>query len=264
MTTFVKRRVAAAIATALVAASCGGGDPTAAPDTPTLEVCVDPLDKPMQFEDTENPGEYLGMAVEVISEIAEREGTAISWKPTAHANTLRDLTGERCDVALARFADDTPDVRYTRPFLAHQIGIARLISGPDYPSLDFVVDRRIGARRDSEARQWLQERLPGGASIVSLPSTGDLVAALKASRVDSLRPTAVEAIVDDWSALAYRVKDDPELVIFQNEATGLEFTMAVRSNDRTTFGFVDGGLEELMTDGTVDDIAAELFFPDDE
>jgi ABC-type amino acid transport substrate-binding protein len=224
-------------------------------------VCVDPLGKPLEFEDPDNPGEYLGMAVQLISEIADRAETDIRWKPALEVNALRDLRDGRCDVVLGRYVEDSTDVRYTRPYLEHQVAVARLASGPDFPSLDFVVDRRIGVRSDSAARDWLRANLPVGASIVSLPSSGDIIAALKASRVDSLRPTAVDAIVDDWTSMAYRTKDDPELVIFQTAPTGLTVAMAVRPDDRATFGLVDSGLEELATDGTTAKISAELYFP---
>jgi polar amino acid transport system substrate-binding protein len=252
---------AAALVVTIVVASCGSVSRPAAPDPPSLDVCVDPLGKPMQFEDPRHPGEYLGMAVQLIAELTDRAGLEVSWKPTLEVNARRDLLDGRCDVLLARFVEDGADLRFTRPYLEHAVAAARLASGPEFPSLDFVVDRRIGVRESSAPRDWLLAHLPVGATVVSLPSTGDLVAALKASRVDSLRPTSVDAIVDDWTSLAYRSKDDPELVLFQTTPTGLNVAMAVRPDDTDTFDLVDTGLRELVADGTVADVSAELFFP---
>ncbi len=259
------RRLAVLLAvSAIVAGACGSDQESAAPMNPTFRVCVDPLGKPLEFEDPENPGEFLGMSVQLIEEIARREEWDVSWKPTAEASMMSDLADGRCDVALARFVEDTDGITHTRPYLEHQVAAARLASGPAFPSLEFAAGRRIGARTGSIPRDWLRSNLPASAAIVSLPSTGDLVAALKASRVDSLRPTSVDAIVDDWTSLAYRSKDDPEIVLFQTVPTGMSIAMAVREDDDAMFELIDGGVEELLADGTVEDLNAELFFPDPE
>ena len=138
--------------------------------------------------------------------------------------------------------------------LAGSFGQATASSAPLIKDLDDLADKRIGVMTASVQDIYATERYPN-ATISRFNSQADAIAALQAGKVD--------AMVGAYISLLEAQKRDPSLVFLDEKTLSQPVGVAFQKGDAALRSDFEAFLEQIKSDGTLDDML-ERYFDNDE
>ncbi|WP_158373734.1 transporter substrate-binding domain-containing protein [Cellulosimicrobium cellulans] len=240
----------AAVAAALLLASCGGsGDDTAASDggvqlvsDGTLTVCTNPPYEPFEYEED---GEVVGLDIAIVNEVATDLGVTLTTKvtPFEGIQSGADLNTDNCDV-VASGITITPErqqkIDFSDPYFDADQGLL-VPEGSDLDSVEALEGKTIGVQQATTGETWATDN---GLQTVQFEDLGLQIQALKTGQVD--------AVVNDIAVLGPYVSEGFE--VSANFSTGEQYGLGVKQGNTALLDQINATLERIREDGTYDEL----------
>lgn len=259
--------VLVALVVAFTALACGGDDeedaapPAEAPEFETMQAGVLTVGSDIPFPPFEfrEGGELTGFDVELVEEIASRLGLTANWVETPFDTIFTQLAAGRFDLVASATTiteERQQQVNFTSPYYrAQQALTVNSEETPDIQSVDDLGDGdTVAVQGGTTGEDWARENLePKGVQVRSFPDAPDTYTALEAGNVTGV-------IFDEPSAVEESQRR-PSLEVVDVIETGEDYGFAVDPQNEALLGAVDRVLQELIDDGTYQQIY-EKWFPD--
>jgi polar amino acid transport system substrate-binding protein len=240
----------AAVAAALLLASCGGsGDDTAASDggvqlvtDGTLTLCTNPPYEPFEYEED---GEVVGLDIAIVNEVATDLGVTLTTKvtPFEGIQSGADLNTDNCDV-VASGITITPErqqkIDFSDPYFDADQGLL-VPEGSDLDSVEALEGKTIGVQQATTGETWATDN---GLQTVQFEDLGLQIQALKTGQVD--------AVVNDIAVLGPYVSEGFE--VSANFSTGEQYGLGVKQGNTALLDQINDTLARIREDGTYDDL----------
>lgn len=240
----------AAVAAALLLASCGGsGDDTASSEggvqlvsDGTLTVCTNPPYEPFEYEED---GEVVGLDIAIVNEVATDLGVTLTTKvtPFEGIQSGADLNTNNCDV-VASGITITPErqekIDFSDPYFDADQGLL-VPEGSDLDSVEALEGKTIGVQQATTGETWATDN---GLQTVQFEDLGLQIQALKTGQVD--------AVVNDIAVLGPYVSEGFE--VSANFSTGEQYGLGVKQGNTALLDQIDDTLARIREDGTYDDL----------
>ena len=209
---------------------------------------------PMGFDDK---GTLVGFDIDLAREVAKRIGvdfvpTAIDWKTKE-----LELTSNKIDVIWNGYTiteERIGKVQFTKPYLenAQQVVVK---ADSDIKSLDDLKGKIIGFQIESAASEVFEASDLKGTE-KAIQEYDDFQMAL----LDLKSSDRVDAIIVDKILIEYAMQQDPGTFKTLAEPMGTEyFGIGCRPGEVALADAIDKALDEMMEDGTIDEICAKWF-----
>lgn len=249
--------VTAALATAGIAAGCGGGnDTTTGSDdlgliTPgTLQVGSDIPYPP--FESGTSQSNYKGYDIDIVNEIAKRLDLTAEFQDTSFDTIFRDLAQGKFDM-VASATTITPErekeVSFSRGYYETDQSLTTT-EGSDIKSVDDLSGKTIGAQKGTTGADFAKNETDAG-SVRTYGEVDDAFNALLAGQVD--------AVINDYSSSNDAVNSKPGLVIAQRIVTKEVYGLAFNKDNQALLDKVNETLNATVADGTFTTIYKKWF-----
>ncbi len=252
------RRVAGALAVALLSAGCGGS--AVAPSTPgvspsgleqivdrgMIRVCSTGDYQPFTYRDPR--GQWSGMDIDLATDMARRLNVALDLLPTTWGSTMADLGGV-CDVAMGGISitvDRAKRALYSAAYLRDgKAAIVRCTDRPRYPTLD-AIDQpgvRVVVNPGGTNAQFDTAHLRR-ANIVTYPDNNTIFGQLIDDRAD--------VMITDASEIRFQTGKHPQLcgVAVDHPFTFEQKAYLVPQTDPPLQQWLDQWLTVVDHDGT--------------
>jgi ABC-type amino acid transport substrate-binding protein len=255
--------LAGALALAMVAAACGqepttsegGGPPTIEEGVLTVGSC---LDYP-PFESVE-AGDETGFDVDLAEEIAARLGLEVQWVRIDFDSIFTAVAGGQFDMAAAAITatgetgqerDQTVDFS-DHYYNSRQSLVVNIEQTPDIATLDDLQPGDIvGVQKGTTGKAYAEENAPEGVEIKTFTAAPDAFRDLEAGNIT--------AIVNDEPSSAAIIEDLPSLELVEAIDTNEKYAFAFAPETDELTDAVNGALEEIIADGTYEDLYGEYF-----
>ncbi len=236
------------LAAALLLAGCGArtGRLDRVLDSGMLRVAMDPSFPP--FESVDAAGQIVGLDADLARAIADHLGVEAHTVTTGYDALYDALTADRADVIISALYPDparSKDFAFTRPYFDAGLVLMTREESAIASEADLAgqpVACVFGTAGHMQVLQW-QETLVPPPTVVTVEAPGDLAARLHGE--------AVAAIVDHVSA-RMAASQDPGLRILTPPLIPEPYVIAVRGEDEALFEAIEGALQALQADGTLD------------
>lgn len=265
---------------ALAAAACGNGDepalegsPTASPATSptgaspapadlnlitdgTLTVCTDAPYAPFEVEDADAPSGFSGFDIDILQEIADRQGLTLSVTNTGFEPIQSGvaMNSDQCDIAAAAMTitdERAENILFSDPYFdADQSLLTKMDSG--ISSLEDTAGRGIGVQSNTTGAAYARDNAPDDADITDFEDPGTLFTALEAEDID--------AILQDLPVNSERARTDDTVEVVETYATGEQYGFGMKLEGKQDLAAaVNQTLQEMRDDGTYDQIYDRYF-----
>lgn len=252
-----KTTLAMVLLLGLVVAACGdGGGDASGYDLVkdgTLTVCSDIPYPP--FED-EVGGEYVGIDVEIMQDIADELGLEMEFISTGFEGITSGaaMVAGNCDIAASAITikpEREENIDFSDPYLeVDQSLMVPKDSG--LSTLDGFVGKRLGVQTGTTGMDYATENAPEGVTIVDYPTGGELFIALAAGQIDG--------ILQDKPVNELRAAADDTVEIVQTYETNELYGFAVQEEGKEALlSAVNDALAKLKDAGTLDEIFNKWF-----
>lgn len=229
-------------------AACGGGDAQTGDDTQSgkekLVMATNAEFPPYEYYEG---GEVIGIDAEVAAAIADKLGMELEISDMAFDSILVAVQSGQADMGMAGMTI-TPDRLENADFsttyaTAHQVVIVK----EDSPitTLDDLNGKKIGVQTNTTGDIYSTDDF-GDEAVMRYNKGADAVVALNQNMIDAV-------LIDLEPAKAF-VAANPGLKILETEYATEEYAIAFAKNNTELLEKVDGALQELIADGTVQQI----------
>jgi len=248
----------------LALAACGdddesssdsGGDTTAqSADLGTIEEgqLLVGTDTPFPPFEIGQPPDISGYDIEVMEAIAEKAGIEATFQDTGFDTIFRDVQQGLFDTAAAA-STITPErqqqVNFTDPYYEAQQALL-VPTDSDIATVDDLGGAIVGAQDGTTGETFANDETDAG-EVRGFPEGPDAVSALTTGQVDAViidQPVAVDAIEQQEG---FEIAEE----IPTNELYGF----AVSKDNTALIDAMNSALEEIKTDGTLDDLYQKYF-----
>ncbi|MDR1264976.1 MAG: ABC transporter substrate-binding protein [Propionibacteriaceae bacterium] len=259
----------AVAALALVLAGCGstGSDNTGSGDDNAqaadytvvagkLTVCADVPYPPFEDFDDSTASGFTGFDVDLVQAIADRLDLELVMMDSDF-DALQSglvLTSDQCDMgasAITITEARKANIDFAEPYYdSLQSLLVKTSSG--IASLDDLAGKTIGVQSGTTGKHFAEENAPASATLLDLPSDGDLWPALQAGQID--------AILQDYPVNLAHVQADSNYAVVQQWTTDEQYGFAFPKGRRTELRQdVSQALQAMRDDGTYDTIYNRYF-----
>lgn len=222
----------------------------------TLTVCSEVPYEPFQFEDPDAPSGYSGFDIDLMQEIADRNGLDLTVINTGFEGLTSgaEMAAGTCDVAASAITiteERAANVDFTEPYYS-AIQSLLVPVGSDIGSIDDLTDGvTVGVQSGTTGADYAEENVPG-AEIRAYEGGGDLFTALEAGQID--------AILQDEPVNANRADQDDSVEVIETYDTGEDYGFAmVQDREDGLVALLNETLDEIRADGTYDEIFDSYF-----
>jgi polar amino acid transport system substrate-binding protein len=222
----------------------------------TLTVCTEAPYEPFEFEDPDAPSGYSGFDIDLMQEIADRNGLDLVVVNTGFEGLTSgaEMAAGTCDVAASAITiteERAANVDFTEPYYS-AIQSLLVPVGSDITSIDDLVEGvTVGVQSGTTGADYAEENVPG-AEIRSYEGGGDLFTALEAGQID--------AILQDEPVNANRADQDDSVEVVETYDTGEDYGFAmVQDRGDGLVALLNDTLDEIRGDGTYDEIFDSYF-----
>ena len=242
------------------AIGCGGGEDDAAGgeesggEANVLIMGVDDEFPPMGFINED--GELTGFDIDLAKAVGERIGYTIEPQAIDWGAKEMELQSGNIDLIWNGYtitAERNEQVEFTKPYLNNQQVIV-VAEGSEYQSKADLEGKIIGAQTDSAGLTALQ-RDEISATLAEMPEYDTYMYALL-----DLGTERLDALVVDKVLVEYVMQQEPGKYRLLPESMGDEYYgIGCRKGETELREAIDNALDEMMEDGTIDEIAANYF-----
>jgi polar amino acid transport system substrate-binding protein len=222
----------------------------------TLTVCTEAPYEPFEFEDPDAPSGYSGFDIDLMQEIADRNGLDLVVVNTGFEGLTSgaEMAAGTCDVAASAITiteERAANVDFTEPYYS-AIQSLLVPVGSDITSIDDLVEGvTVGVQSGTTGADYAEENVPG-AEIRSYEGGGDLFTALEAGQID--------AILQDEPVNANRADQDDNVEVIETYDTGEDYGFAtVPDRGDGLVALLNDTLDEIRDDGTYDELFDSYF-----
>lgn len=258
------RALAAAAALALVVAACGSDDGDTAADTGDLDlvtagaltVCSDVPYEPFEFEDPDAPSGYSGFDIDLMQEIADRNGLELVVINAGFEGLTSgaEMAAGTCDVAASAMTITEERAENVDFSDAYYSAIQSLLApaGSGLSGIDDLVEGvTVGVQSGTTGEAFAEENVPG-ATLLAFEGAGALFTALEAGQVD--------AILQDEPVNRTRADADDNLEIVETYDTGEDYGFAfLKDREDGLVALVNATLADIRADGFYDELFDSYF-----
>lgn len=203
------------------------------------------------FEYLEN-GEMKGFDVELMEKIGEKIGKEIKWKDMAFDGLLPALQSNKLDVIIAGMTATDDRKKFVNFSQAYYTSTQKILVNEetnDIDSLESMKGKSVGVILGYTGDVAVSKI--EGVDVKRYNGAGEGVMALKAKKVDAV-------VLDSEPAKNY-IKNNKGLKIIDTDLDKEEYAIAVSKDNDELTDEIDGALEELMEDGTYDELMEKYF-----
>lgn len=195
-------------------------------------------------------GEIVGIDAEIAAAIAEKMGMKLEIKDMKFDSIIPSVTEGGVDIGAAGMTvtdERKESVNFTSSYAT---GVQSVIvkEGSDIASLDDLQGKKIGVQLSTTGDIYATDDF-GDESVVKYSKGADAVIALVGGEVDAV-------IIDNQPAKVF-VQQNEGLKLLDSDYAVEEYAIAVAKDNTELLDKINGILEELMSDGTIDEIIAK-------
>lgn len=218
-----------------------------------LTVCSDVAYPPFEDFDKSSESGFTGYDIEVVDHIAKALDLelVVSDQQFASLETGAAVNARTCDL-IASAMTIRPDRAKAMLFSDGYFDSNQSLLVPEgspITSIDDLAGKKVAVQKNTTGEDYANEHAKG-AEIVSFPSDPDEFAALKAKQVDAilqdLGPNQVHADAGGYT-------------IVETYETDEEYGFAAKKDNTELIDAVNEELEEMRSDGSLDEIYAKYF-----
>lgn len=259
---------ASTVASLLTLAGCGSSSSTTAQTTASAETTSDgdlglltegkltvasSPDFP-PFESLDDAGEYVGFEVELIKQVAEKLGLEVEFVNLQFDAILPAIVaGGQADCGLSGFTitpDRKKEVNFTDSYYTDDLCVITMQSNTDITADNYnetlnAEDIIIACQTGTTGETYAQENYPA-ATVAGYGNANDTFAALQAGQAT--------AIVTNWAVGASMLDSYTDTQMIGEIATGEDYGICVNQDNEALLNALNGAIDELMDDGTVDEL----------
>lgn len=202
-------------------------------------------------------GEYVGFDVDVLNEIAKREGFGLAWQPAPWDGIYELLNDKTLDI-VASGGFDTPERRakyaFTQPYNTETIVL--ITKDATAKTFNHARGKRISYVAGS-AEEGIVRELTGSQELDK--DLGNETSWLSIKR---LVQGQADFAIDTSSVYGHYAKQYPEQKLYaiqQNNAETNNVAFAVKQDNAELLVKLNKGLNAIKTDGTYDKLKAKWF-----
>lgn len=253
----MKRILLLITALAVVVAACGGDDGGEASDVPTLTdgvllVCTDAPYEP--FENTDADGNVSdGVDVEIVEAVGAELGLTVEWTIQPFDGIWLAPSAGTCDLVASAMTitDDRAEQALFSDayYVADQSLLVKAGSG--IASLDDLDGMNVAVQTGTTGEIYATDNAPDGVTIVSYDEPAAMFLALEGDDV--------AAILQDLPVNQARAGIDDSFELAQTYETGEEYGFATALENTDLMDAINGALNTVIDDGTVDGIFEKYF-----
>lgn len=205
--------------------------------------------EPYVYEDPKNPSHLIGFEVDIVEELAKRLGVKHRFKQTAWSNLVPSLERQDFDVALNGIEATTERQErglLSRPYFIYAETLA-VKRGSPYKNLDDLKGKKIATLNQTYAYDLLLEKGFDPSSYGGIyEGVQEPYLDLKNGKVDGVLLDNI--IADRYGCTMKEIECLPDEV-----ARGV-YIVLMRKADKDLKKAIDGALEEMEKDGTLEQI----------
>ena len=235
-----------AMAMMLALAACGGSDEDTTETQDTLIMATNASFPPYEYVEG---GEFVGIDVEIAGAIADKLGMTLEIQDVDFGAIITGVQSGKYDMGMAGMTvtnERKQSVNFTSTYAT---GVQSIIVKEDsaITSVDDLADSSyiIGVQESTTGDIYATDDY-GSDRVIEYKVGNDAVQALVAGKVDCV-------IIDNNPAQAY-VADNAGLKILEAPYVTEDYAICIAKDNTELLDAVNGALEELIADGTVQSI----------
>jgi len=241
--------------TAICFAGCTSKDNTQAPDTAedsVLKMATNAAFPPYEFKEGEK---FVGIDVEIAEAIAEKLGSKLEVVDMEFDSIITSVQEGETDFGMAGMTvtdERKEQVDFTSSYAT---GVQSVIVKEDstIASIDDLEGKKIGVQLGTTGDFYATDDY-GAENVTQYGKGADAVIALTGGDVDAV-------IIDNEPAKAF-VAANEGLKILDTEYAVEDYAIAVKKGNTELLDKINGALEALAADGTIDNIVAKYINAD--
>ena len=199
------------------------------------------------YEMTTDAGEFEGIDIETAQALADKLGLELQIDDMDFDAALLSVQQGKADIVMAGVTV-TDERKAVMDFSdSYATGIQSIIvpNGSDIASPDDLAGKKIGTQRGTTGYLYCSDDF-GEDAVVAYDNGLTAVQALNNGQVDAV-------VIDNAPAKEY-VAANPGLVILDTEYANEDYAIGVNKGNSALLDAINGALEELIADGTVQSI----------
>ena len=193
-------------------------------------------------------GNYRGLDCELIERIAYELDMTVEYQNMQFSALTAALASGKADVIISNMTateERRESVNFTRPYFANpQVMVARKTGEAEKTDTVPFESANYGLTSVT-AQNWLNNTYPEAQSSM-FPSAADAVLALQTGKVDY--------VVSSLAIAEYMMKTDKDIIIAKDKVVDEACSVAVAKNNPGLKKALDGVLEQMEKDGTLEAI----------
>ena len=208
------------------------------------------------YEFVEN-GEYQGIDVEIAEKIAEELNCQLVIEDVDFGSIIAGVESGKYDMGMAGMTVTDERKKSVNFSDTYAVAVQSIIvpAGSDIKSIDDIsFDTKIGVQQDTTGDIYATEDY-GDDAIVRYKTGPDAVQALASGKVDCV-------IIDREPAKAY-VAANNGLQLLDSAYAEEEYAICVAKENDELLSKINGALEKLKADGTIDEIVSKYISVED-
>ncbi len=203
------------------------------------------------FEFQEN-GKYVGIDVELITEIAKLEGINIELKPMDFGGIIPGLQSGQIDGAIAGASitdERKKTVDFSDPY--YETGLVAVVNSNNtsITKAEDLAGKKLAVKNGTNGATYVEANLKGKATVLTFKDTVSMFQAVTNNQAD--------AAFEDFPVIAYAVSKDPnsKLKIGTDKLTkGYYGFMVKKGSNPELIEKFNSGLKKLKESGKYDEI----------
>ena len=209
------------------------------------------------FENLEN-GEYVGLDIEIAKAIAAELGLEPEFKTLQFDAIIPAISsGGQADIGISGFSVDperAKEIDFTTSYYIDDQAVAVMkdseITEANADEALNAEGVKIAVQSGTTGESYVQENYPN-ATAQPYGNSTDAFAAMQSGQADAVCTN--KAVVDAMLAEAYQ-----DAVVVKSIATGEEYAIVVSQDNPALTAAIDGALETLKANGTIDQLIGQF------
>ncbi|HVM45499.1 MAG TPA: basic amino acid ABC transporter substrate-binding protein [Candidatus Thermoplasmatota archaeon] len=199
------------------------------------------------FEDIDAQGNYVGYDIDVMQEIATRNGWTIEWRNVVFDVLIEQIRQGQIDMAISAMTirpDRAEAVDFSLPYFVaeNQAVTRRADETRTFESLDDLAGLRVGVQAGTTGQFYMEDEF-GEATVVRYDTYPLALQALRVGEVD--------VVVMDQPAQERAAADDAAIEIAFLFEVNEEYGIAVRKGNSQLLDAINDALTDMIDDGTI-------------